>query len=78
MILRILSFLFVFHSLLFANTSIVNNSIEKNSGKVVEVKNTIVKEELEVSFGSQSIVYMFVLTSLLGSFFLKDEWADVI
>ncbi len=76
MILRILSFLFVFHSLLFADTSIVEDSIQKNSGEVVKAKSGIVKEEVEVSFGSESVVYMLVLTSLLGTFFLKDELAD--
>jgi hypothetical protein len=53
-----------------------NDSIEKNSAEVVKAKSVIVKEEVEVSFGSQSIVYMLVLTSLLGTFFLKDELAD--
>jgi hypothetical protein len=76
MILKILSFLFVFHTLLFANTSISDDAIKTNATEVVEPKSTIVKEELEVSFGSQSIVYMLVLTSLLGTFFLKDELAD--
>jgi hypothetical protein len=78
MILRLLSFLFIFHTLLFADTSIANNSIEENCAEVVEAKNRIVKEELKVSFDSHSIVYMLVLTSLLGSFFLKDELADSI
>jgi hypothetical protein len=76
MILRILSFLFVFHTVLFADTSILERSIQKNSDDVVKAKSVIVKEEVEVSFGSKSIVYMLVLTSLLGTFFLKDELAD--
>ena len=76
MILRILGFLFVFHTLLFASTSITEDSIQRNSGEVVKSKSTIVQEEVEVSFGSESIVYMLVLTSLLGTFFLKDELAD--
>jgi len=78
MILKILSFLFIFHTLLFANTSMTNDSIEKNSAEVVKAKSGIVKEEVEVSFGSESVVYMLVLTSLLGTFFLKDELADSI
>jgi len=78
MILKILGFLFVFHTLLFADTSMVKDSIKTDSSEVLKAKNTIVKEELEVSFGSQSIVYMLVLTSLLGSFLLKDELADSI
>jgi hypothetical protein len=78
MILRILSFLFVFHTLLFADNSIVENSIQINSSEVVKAKSAIVKEEVEVSFSSESVVYMLVLTSLLGTFFLKDELADSI
>ena len=76
MLLRILSFLFVFHTLLFADISIGEESIQKNSEEVVKAKHGIVQEEIEVSFGSESIVYMLVLTSLLGTFFLRDEWAD--
>jgi hypothetical protein len=75
MILKILAFLFIFHTLVFANTSTTDETIQVNSVEVVESK-PIVKEELEVSFGSESIVYMLVLTSLLGTFFLKDELAD--
>lgn len=54
----------------------VEDSIQANSGEVVKAQNLIEKEEVEVSFGNQSIVYMFVLTSLLGTFFLKDELAE--
>lgn len=76
MVLKILSFLFVFHTLLFADISVVEESLQINSSEVVKAKSVIVKEEVEVSFGGQSIVYMLVLTSLLGTFFLKDELAD--
>ncbi len=76
MLLKILGFLFVFHTFLFANGSMVEDSIQANSGEVVKAQSLIEKEEVEVSFGNQSIVYMFVLTSLLGTFFLKDELAE--
>jgi len=76
MILKILSFLFVFHTLLFADTSTMEDSIQKNSTEVVKAKSVMVKEEVEVSFGTESVIYMLILTSLLGTFFLKDELAD--
>jgi hypothetical protein len=76
MILKILAFLFVFHTLLFAETSIVEDGTQKNSTEVVKSENIVATEEVEVSFGSESVVYMLVLTSLLGTFFLKDELAD--
>jgi len=76
MILKILGFLFVFHTLLFADISTIEDSVQVNSSEVVKVNRAIVKEEVEVSFSSQSVVYMLVLTSLLGTFFLKDELAD--
>ena len=76
MILKILSFLFVFHTLLFADTSTMEDSIQKNSTEVMKAKSVMVKEEVEVSFGSESVIYMLVLTSLLGTFFIKDELAD--
>jgi len=76
MILKILSFLFVFHTLLFADTSTMEDSIQKNSTEVVKAKSVMVKEEIEVSFGTESVIYMLILTSLLGTFFLKDELAD--
>ena len=78
MILKILSFLFVFHTLLFADTSTMEDSIQKNSTEVMKAKSVMVKEEVEVSFGSESVIYMLVLTSLLGTFFLKDELADTL
>jgi len=78
MILRILGSIFFFHILLFADVSNLDESIHENSSEVVKDKNVIIKEEVEVSFGSESMVYMLVLTSLLGSFFLKDELSDFV
>ena len=75
MILKILGFLFVFHTLLFADSSLIEENRHINSSKIVKSKS---KDRVETSFGSQSIVYMLVLTSLLGSFLLKDELADSI
>ena len=74
MLLKILGFICVFHTFIFANGSMAEDSIQANSGEVV--KSQSIKEEVEVSFGNQSILYMFVLTSLLGTFFLRDELAD--
>lgn len=77
MILKILSFLFVFHTLLLADNTLLNESQKIESSKVVKAKSSVVvKEEVDVSFGNESVLYMLVLTSLLGSFFLRDELAD--
>ena len=77
MILKILSFLFVFHTLLLADNTLLNESQKIESSDVVKAKSSVVvKEEVDVSFGNESVLYMLVLTSLLGSFFLRDELAD--
>jgi len=75
MILKILGLLFIFHTLLFADTSLIEENRQISSSTIEQAKS---KDQVATSFSSQSIVYMMVLTSLLGIFFLKDDLSDSI
>jgi hypothetical protein len=79
-ILKLLSFLLFFHTSLFATVSYVKEGVKvKNSyGSQLEHKQNGMKEQPsdEVSvdvFGNMSMVLMVVFSSLLGTFFVKDE-----
>ena len=72
MIVRVIGFLFIFNTTLFAASA----SIEDDSGmsnRNMESQTVIKQEKVEVSLDSPSMIIMLILTSILGTFFVKDE-----
>jgi hypothetical protein len=83
MILKIVSFVLFFHTTLFANTSYSEDSYIKsvysseyqNISTHTTLKNSSNNIEVSLnSFGSMSVIIMLILTSLLGAFFVRDEF----
>ena len=76
--LKLLSFLLVFHTSLFASVSSTDEMVEAKSSyhsQAEEVLDSKNMEEVSLdSFGNMSMMLMMVLTSLLGTFFVKDEF----
>ncbi len=77
-VFKIVGFLILFHSTLFANSA-TGESVEL--AKVQLESKSIDKDpKQEVStvsldsFGSTGMVIMIILSSLLGAFFVKDEF----
>jgi len=87
-ILKIVGFILFFHTALFANPSYsedayvksaYNNEYQKNTSAPTAVKSS--PNDIEVSlnsFGSMSVIIMLILTSLLGAFFVRDEFSGVL
>jgi hypothetical protein len=88
-ILKIVGFILFFHTALFANPSYsedtyvksaYNNKYQQNRPTPpTAVKNT--SNDIEVSlnsFGSMSVIIMLILTSLLGAFFVRDEFSGAL
>jgi len=70
--------------ILFLNTLLLANSADTKEGIQAQSLNTSVSNILETeeteevaldSFGSLGIILMVVLSSLLGAFFVRDEFA---
>ncbi len=81
-VFKIVGFLILFHSTLFANgvtgenvelskVQLESKSVDKGSKQKVS---TISLD----SFGSTGMVIMLVLSSLLGAFFVKDEFNTIL
>ena len=87
-IVKIVSLVLFFHTTLFANTSYSENSYimsAYNSDHSHQSRSSILHQEnskdIEVSlnsFGSMSVIIMLILTSLLGAFFVRDEFHGVL
>lgn len=87
-VFKILSLLFILHTTLFAGNTYDEGSMQINSSYISEVKseqgiamNVGTQEHVEValdSFGSMSMTIMLLLTSLLGAFFVRDEFATLL
>jgi len=84
MILRIVSLILFFHTTLFADTSYSEDSYIKsiysseyqNISTPTTLKNSSNNIEISLnSFGSISVIIILILTSLLGAFFVKDEFS---
>jgi len=87
MILKIVSFVLFFHTALFANTSYsedsyirsVYSSEYQNISTPTTLKNSSNNIEVSLnSFGSMSVIIMLILTSLLGAFFVRDEFSGAL
>jgi len=87
MILKIVSFILFFHTALFANTSYSEDtyvesaysSEHQHKSTSTEVKSSSNNIEVSLnSFGSMSVIIMLILTSLLGAFFVRDEFSGVL
>jgi len=87
MILKIVSFILFFHTPLFANSNYSEDTYVKsayNSEYQYKSTPTVVKNNsnnIEVSlnsFGSMSVIIMLILTSLLGAFFVRDEFSGIL
>jgi heme/copper-type cytochrome/quinol oxidase subunit 3 len=84
-ILKIVTFIILFQTTLFGSTAYNNENSYATSSYVSESANeatTILNvgsiENREValdSFGSISVMILLVLTSLLGAFFVRDEFS---
>jgi len=84
MILKIVSLILFFHTALFANTnysediyikSMYNSEYQNISTPTTLKKNSNNIEVSLNSFGSMSVIIMLILTSLLGAFFVRDEFS---
>jgi hypothetical protein len=82
-ILKVAILILFFQTILFANTgSICQNSYSSSEliSKATLLQNTGNSENIEISldsFGSMSMIIMLILTSLVGTFFVKDEFPKV-
>ena len=86
-IIKIVSLVLFFHTALFADTSYSENSYimsAYNSNYTHQSHDSIRQDsskDIEVSlnsFGSISIVITLILTSLLGAFFVRDEFNGIL
>jgi len=85
-VLTVLSLLFIFQTILFAGNTYDQGSVHECSSHVSEVKS----KESSVSgtqgyvkivmncFGGMSMTIMVLLTSLLGAFFVRDEFEGLL
>jgi len=79
-ILKVAMLILFFQTILFADTgSICNNSYSSSEliSKATLLQTTGGSENIEISldsFGSMSVIIMLVLTSLIGTFFVRDEF----
>jgi len=83
MILKVVGFLLVFHTTLFADSSQMEESLQGKCAYISTIEEKsgglqhgIVQEKVEVAFDNISMMLMLVLTSILGLFFVKDEFSD--
>jgi hypothetical protein len=83
MIIKIVSLVLFFHTALFADTIYSEESYIDTaySSQYAHQANSSVAEEssnnIEISlnsFGSMSVIIMLILTSILGTFFVRDEF----
>ena len=86
-ILKIVSLVLFFHTALFADTNYnedtyiksVYSSEYQNTSTPTTLKNSSNYIEVSLnSFGSMSVIIMLILTSLLGAFFVRDEFSGVL
>lgn len=85
MLLKVLSLLFIFHTILFAEDTYDQGSLHMDSGCVMEVKtqDSTVRTHGKVKiamngFGGMSMTIMVLLTSLLGAFFMRNEFTSLL
>jgi len=87
MILKIVSLILFFHTALFANTNYsedsyiksIYNSEYQNISTPTTLKTNSNNIEVSLnSFGSMSVIIMLILTSLLGAFFVRDEFSGAL
>jgi beta-lactamase regulating signal transducer with metallopeptidase domain len=86
MILKTLSVILFFQTTLFGSTAYnisesaysTNSYVNESTEEATSLLNVGTIENTEValdSFGSMSVMIMLVLTSLLGAFFVRDEFS---
>ena len=83
MLATIVSLVLFFHTALFADTSYSENSYimsaynsdysHQSSSSIIQHNSNDIEVSLN-SFGGISVIIMLILTSLLGSFFVRDEF----
>ncbi len=84
LLLKIFGFLVLFQTTLFAENiyQVSNSDTTSVDSQVVSSSVNKEKEEVETvaldSFGGTGVVLMILLTSLLGAFFVKDEFGGLI
>ena len=87
MILKIVSLILFLNITLFANTnyseeiyikSMYNSEYQNISTPTTLKKNSNNIEVSLNSFGSMSVIIMLILTSLLGAFFVRDEFSGAL
>jgi len=87
MILKIVSLILFFNTALFANTNYsedsyiksIYNSEYQNISTPTTLKSNSNNIEVSLnSFGSMSVIIMLILTSLLGAFFVRDEFSGAL
>ncbi|MBU1667520.1 hypothetical protein KKC13_03820 [bacterium] len=85
MVLKVLSLLFIFHTTLLAGNTYDQGSKHMSSGCASELMgedgSVGTQEQAEIvmnCFGGMSMTIMLLLTSLLGAFFIRDEFASLL
>ena len=82
-ILLIVALVLFFHTALFADSTYSEESYVKSAynGDHIATATNSGSKGIEVSlnsFGSMSVMIMLILTSLVGAFFVRDEFSDVL
>ncbi|CAA6801909.1 MAG: Unknown protein [uncultured Sulfurovum sp.] len=75
-LLNIFILLFTLNINLLGNSMVQNPSNISSDAKLAEVTQSIETVEIPLnSFGTLGVIVMIVLSSLLGAFFMKDEFS---
>jgi hypothetical protein len=83
MIFKVLGFWIFFHSALLADSTLTAHQRSITSNRTQSTQESKGKESQEMtsisldSFGSTGIVLMLILSSLLGAFFVRDEFGSL-
>ena len=84
-VILIVSFLLFSNTVLFANSTYSEESYIKSAYSSESITNSITSvnsvKNIEVSlnsFGSISVMVMLILTSVVGVFFVRDEFSEVL
>jgi len=81
-ILKIFGFLIFFHSALFANSTVTTYQSTTNSSEVQTIQHSSMNESKEMTsfsldFSGTGMVLMLIFGSLLGAFFVRDEFGSL-
>jgi len=80
-LIKIIGFLLIFHTTLFADFSFVEATSPVEKVYIAEIstdESVIKKSEIPLdSFGGMSVTIVLILTSFLGAFFVREEFGNI-